>query len=254
MTDPSTLRVITPEPGLARAAGPRSADDRYNEIAQLAGGLAHEIRNPLSTIRLNLDLLAEDFAHAETQRERRMLQKLDRIRNESSRLENILESFLRFLRVKDLRLEAADLGAVVDDVRDFLEPLAASQGVVIRTQYDPGLPRVPLDVELFRQHVLYNLMRNAQLAMPGGGELILIARREGDQVALDVIDTGVGVNPEHIARIFEPFFSTRSGGTGLGLAMVQRVVEAHGGSISVESEPGKGSRFTVRLPIGGPAT
>ena len=247
MSDP-IVRTI-PESQADRAdRAAREAMDRYTEIAQLAGGLAHEIRNPLSTIRLNLDLLTEDFAEPETPREQRILKKLERIRNESFRLENILESFLRFLRVKDLHLERADLSAIVEDVRDFLEPLAVSNGVVIRTQYAADLPPVPLDVELFRQHVLYNLMRNAQLSMPDGGELILITRREGDHAALDVIDTGQGIAPEHISRIFDPFYSTRPGGTGLGLAMVRRVLETHGGSISVESEPGKG------LALHGPLT
>ena len=98
----------------------------------------HEVRNPLSTIRLNLDLLAEDFDEPENTRDRRVRQKLDRIRAESLRLESILENFLRFLRVKELRIEPADLNAVIDDVREFLEPLAEQQGIVIRTQYEPG--------------------------------------------------------------------------------------------------------------------
>lgn len=227
----------------------RRLQDRYTEIAELAGGLAHEIRNPLSTMRLNLDLLTEDFDEPKTTQERRIRQKLDRVRIESHRLESILENFLRFLRVNDLRIEPADLNAVVDDVRDFLEPLAAQQGVVIRTHYGSGVSLVPLDVELFRQHVLYNLMRNAQLAMPEGGELILVTRVDGPWAVLEITDTGCGIEPEHLEKIFTPFFSTRRGGTGLGLPMARRVIDSLGGTIGVESEPGKGSRFTVRLPL-----
>lgn len=227
----------------------RTYQDRYEEIAQLAGGLAHEVRNPLSTIRLNLDLLAEDFEEAENTRDRRVRQKLDRIRAESLRLESILENFLRFLRVKELRIEAADFNAVIDDVREFLEPLAEQQGIVIRTQYEPDLPRVDLDLELFRQNVLFNLMRNAQLAMPEGGELMLVTRREGPWLVFEITDTGCGIPEEIQERIFAPFFSTRQGGTGLGLPMARKVAEIHGGTLSVESEVGKGSRFTVRLPV-----
>jgi signal transduction histidine kinase len=224
--------------------------DRYAEIAQLAGGLAHEIRNPLSTMRLNLDLLAEDFAEPADQREKRIRQKLDRVRSETTRLESILENFLRFVRASKLRIEPADLNSVIDEIRDFLEPLAAQHGVVMRTHYDPSLPPVPLDAELFRQHVLYNLIRNAQLAMtPEGGELLLVTRSEGGHAIVEITDTGCGIPPENLPRIFTPFYSTRPGGTGLGLALARRVVDAHGGTISVESELGKGSRFTVSLPL-----
>src|SRR4051812_36348626 len=132
---------------------------QYAEIAQLAGGLAHEIRNPLSTMSLNLDLLAEDFQSPESPRDRRVLQKIERLRRESRRLHNILEDFLRFARIQDLRLEPADLNAVVDDMRDFCEPQASTRAVVLRTQYDPDLPRVRLDVDLFKQALL-NLILN----------------------------------------------------------------------------------------------
>ena len=226
----------------------RRLREQYAEIAQLAGGLAHEIRNPLSTMGLNLDLLVEDFRGAETPRERRVLQKLERVRRETDRLQNIVDDFLRFAMVQDLQTEPADLNAVVDDLRDFSEPQALAQGVVMRTQYEPALPRVPLDVGLFKQ-ALWNLIRNAQHAMPEGGELILQTHRDGDFAVLDVTDTGVGMSPEVAARIFDAFYSTRPGGSGLGLPTTRKIVEAHGGTLSTESEPGQGSRFTVRLPL-----
>ena len=118
---------------------------QYAEIARLAGGLAHEIKNPLSTMSLNLDLLVEDFHGAETPRDKRVLQKLERVRKETERLNDIVEDFLRFAKVQDLKAEPSDLNAVVDDLRDFCEPQAMGQGIVIRTQYDPDLPLVPLD-------------------------------------------------------------------------------------------------------------
>ena len=151
---------------------------QYAEIARLAGGLAHEIKNPLSTMSLNLDLLVEDFQGAESKRDKRVLQKLERVRKETGRLNDIVEDFLRFAKVQDLKVEPSDLNAVVDDLRDFCEPQAMGQGIVIRTQYDPDLPMVPLDVDLFKQ-ALWNLVRNAHHAMPDGGELILQTRLEG---------------------------------------------------------------------------
>ena len=220
---------------------------QYAEIAQLAGGLAHEIRNPLSTMCLNLDLLAEDFQDAETTRDRRVLQKIERLRRESQRLQNILEDFLRFARIQELRLERADLNAIVDDMRDFCEPQAATKGILLRTQYAADLPLVRLDVDLFKQALL-NLILNAEHAMPDGGELILLTRREGAWSVLDVTDTGVGMTEEVRARVFDAFYSTRAGGNGLGLPTTRKIVEAHGGTIRVQSVPGKGSQFTIRLP------
>ena len=221
---------------------------QFAELAQIAGGLAHEIRNPLSTMQLNLDLLAEDFTDPASQRDRRALQKIERVRKESHRLQNILEDFLRFVRVQELRLVPADLNEVVDVLRDFHEGQASVQGVVIRTHYDPHLPPVALEVELFKQALL-NLTLNALHAMPDGGELILTTRREGDWAVLELTDTGAGIPIESQGRVFEAFYSTKPGGNGLGLPTVRRIVEAHGGEIGLESEPGKGTKFTIRLPI-----
>lgn len=239
ITDPSTLAALDLN---------RQLQARYTEIAQLAGGLAHEVKNPLSTMSLNLDLLVEDFRGAETPRDRRVLQKLERIRRETGRLNDIVEDFLRFARVQDLRTEPADLNALVDDLRDFCEPQAVEQDVVIRTQYDPDLPAVPLDVDLFKQ-ALWNLIRNAQHAMPDGGDLMLRTRRDGDHAVLEVTDTGVGMADDVAARVFDAFFSTRPGGSGLGLPTTRKIIEAHGGTVALRSEPGQGTMFTVRLPL-----
>jgi two-component system, NtrC family, sensor histidine kinase HydH len=220
---------------------------QYTEIAQLAGGLAHEIRNPLSTMGLNLDLLAEEFPSPQTPRDRRIVQKIERIRRETHRLQDILEDFLRFARVQDLRRTPSDLNGIVDELRDFCEPQCGVMGILIRTQYD-DLPPVRLDVDLFKQALL-NLILNAQKAMPDGGELMLRTHVEGRSAVLDVIDTGTGMNEELQAKVFNAFFSTRSGGSGLGLPTTRKIVEAHGGTIGVQSEPGKGTQFTVRLPL-----
>jgi signal transduction histidine kinase len=224
---------------------------QYAEVSQLAGGLAHEIRNPLSTVSLNLDLLAEDFQNPESPRDRRALQRVERLQHEVRRLGDILESFLRFARVQELKLESTDLNVVVDELRDFYEPTAATKGIVIRTYLAADLPRAQIDADLFKQALL-NLVLNAEHAMPSGGDLILTTRRDGSWIVLDLIDTGVGMTEDVRARIFDAFFSTRPAGSGLGLPTARKIVEAHGGSLQVQSEPGKGSQFTVRLPAGGP--
>ena len=169
------IRRADPEPSSTKTRGSASVTPRSPNSP---GGLAHEIRNPLSTMSLNLDLLAEEFQNPETNRERRVIQKIERLRRESQRLQDILENFLRFARVQELRLETADLNVVVEELRDFFEPQAMTQGIVIRTQYEPDLPRMSLEVDLFRQALL-NLFINARQAMPDGGELLLRTRSEG---------------------------------------------------------------------------
>jgi two-component system, NtrC family, sensor histidine kinase HydH len=217
------------------------------EISQLAGGLAHEIRNPLSTLSLNLGLLAEDFQNPETPRDRRVQQRVERLKREVQRLHDILENFLRFARVQDLKVAPTDLNALVEELCDFYEPQASTQGIVVRTSFAADLPSVPLDADLFKQAVL-NLMLNAEHAMAEGGELILTTRREGPWAVLDVTDTGSGMTEDVQAKIFDPFYSTRPGGSGLGLPTTRKIVESHGGTIEVHSVRGKGSRFSLRLP------
>jgi signal transduction histidine kinase len=221
------------------------------ELSQLAGGLAHEIRNPLSTLSLNLDLLSEDFQKPENPRDRRIQQRVDRLKREVQRLHDIVENFLRFARVQDLKFAATDLNAVVEELCDFYEPQASTQGIVVRTHFDPKLPHVALDADLFKQALL-NLVLNAEHAMAEGGELILTTRREGDDVVLDVTDTGIGMTDDVRSKIFDPFYSTRKGGSGLGLPTTHKIVASHGGRIEVQSVPGKGSRFSIHLPVRSP--
>jgi signal transduction histidine kinase len=192
--------------------------------------------------------LLEDFQNPETPRDRRVLQRLERLRPEVQRMHGILESFLRFARVQELKLEPSDLNAIIDELRDFYEPHASTKGIVIRTRFARDLPACLLDRDLIKQAAL-NLVLNAEHAMPSGGELILTTRRQGRWVRLEVIDTGLGMTDEVRARIFDAFFSTRAGGSGLGLPTTRKIIEAHGGVIDVQSEPGKGSQFSVRLPV-----
>src|SRR5262249_49121330 len=161
-------------------------------------------------------------------RDRRVLQKIERLRKESQRLQNILEEFLRFARIQELRLQPADLNEIVDEMRDFCEPQAATRAIVIRTHYAADLPGVQLDIDLFKQALL-NLILNAEHAMTEGGELILQTRREGAWCVLDVIDTGVGMSDEVREHVFDAFYSTRPGGSGLGLPTTRKIVEAHAG-------------------------
>ena len=217
------------------------------ELATLAGGLAHEIRNPLSTIGMNLELLAEELENDDSQRARRMLRRISNLQGECRNLEEILNAFLQFARAGELHLSDGNLNTIVSDYVDFLEPQANSMEVELRPHLDSDLPVVMLDKSLMRQ-ALVNLCRNAIEAMPEGGSIDLLTRTRGEDVVLEIIDTGKGMDEKTRGQMFQAFFSTRSGGSGLGLPTVRKIVEAHHGRISCESEVGKGTRFTITLP------
>ena len=217
------------------------------ELATLAGGLAHEIRNPLSTIGMNVELLAEELEEDESARARRMLKRISNLQSECRNLEDILNAFLQFARAGELNLEPASLNDQVTDYIGFLEHQAEMAGVELRPHLDSNLPLVMMDQSLIRQ-ALVNLGRNAIEAMPDGGSIDFLTYTKNEDVVLEVIDTGKGMDEKTTSKMFQAFFSTRNGGSGLGLPTVRRIVEAHHGRISCESEPGKGTRFTIVLP------
>ncbi len=217
------------------------------ELATLAGGLAHEIRNPLSTIRMNLELLAEDLADSEANNANRMLERVGKLQSECLNLEDVLNEFLQFARAGQLDLTECSLNEEVAEFLDFLSAQAEEHNVELRPHLDANLPLANLDKSLLRQ-VLTNLARNAIQAMPKGGTLEFLTMVRDSEIALEVIDTGEGMSDKTVAKMFQAFFSTRPGGSGLGLPTVRRIIEAHGGAISCESAPGRGTRFTILLP------
>jgi two-component system, NtrC family, sensor histidine kinase HydH len=224
-----------------------SAPDPTAEMAQLAGGFIHEIKNHISTLGLNLELLAEDFQSPETPRERKAQERIVRLQTECRRLKELSEDFLRFARLREIDGQPESLLEVVNEMVDFFGPSARAARIEIKTFLPSSLPPVRLDRELFKQALL-NLMLNAEQAMPEGGDLTVQARTEPGHVRLDLIDTGVGMSPESLARCFEPFHTTKPNGSGLGLPTTRRIVQMHGGRIQVQSETGKGTQFTIWLP------
>ncbi|QEL15357.1 two-component system sensor histidine kinase NtrB [Limnoglobus roseus] len=221
---------------------------QFIDLAETTGGFIHDMKNHLGTVLLNLQLLGEDFENPETQRERRALERIQLMTSECQRLVDLSNDFLRFARVEDLHREPTRLEEVVGRMVDFLAPTARLQNVIVSWYPAADLPRVLLDREMFEK-VLLNLMLNAEDAMPNGGTLTLQARADGDFVELDVIDTGVGIPPEVRAKLFKPFQTTKADGNGLGLATARKIVVAHGGTMTVQSEVGRGTKFTLRLPV-----
>jgi signal transduction histidine kinase len=243
MTDSALLDSPPQNQASARAPAP----ELPSEIAELAAGFIHEIKNHLGTLSLNLQLLAEDFETAETPRERRALDRVSRLSGECRKLVDLSNDFLRFARLRELHARPTTLDAVVSRLIDFLGPTAQERNIKINWFPAPNLPAVRLDEDLFEQALL-NLMLNAEQAMPDGGTLTLIGRSEAATVFLDVIDTGIGIAPETMTKLFRPFHTTKPDGNGLGLATTRKIVVAHGGTIDVQSEPGRGTKFTIALP------
>lgn len=225
--------------------------EQYTEIAGLAGALAHEIKNPLSTMSLNLELLAEDLEGQPSPHDRRALSKIRVIQRECQHLQEILDDFLRFARVNELTLRREDLNERVQEVIDFYGPQADQHHVDILPYLAADLPPVALDRHLF-QRVLLNLVLNAQQAMPEGGQLTFRTYEDGEHVRLDLIDTGCGMDAETLKAAFRVFFSTKRDGNGLGLPTARKIIQAHRGQLAVESELGKGTRFTISLPVARP--
>ena len=212
--------------------------ERLAELGTLTGGLAHEIKNPLSTVQLNLQLLQEDLS-PENPAYSRLINRLNTVQNETGRLREILDDFLRYAGRLELERKPMELNSMLEDTVDFFSPQAQSQRVQLRLNKSPQPVHVQIDPKLIKQALL-NLMINSMQAMPNGGELIVTLSTTPNHALIDVIDTGGGIPPEAVDRIFHAYYSTKSGGTGLGLAMAKRIVEEHGGTIAVKSEIGKG--------------
>ncbi|MDP7017458.1 MAG: ATP-binding protein [Pirellulaceae bacterium] len=221
--------------------------ERYEELATLAGSLAHEINNPLSVIRMNVDLLAEDLAETHTPENQRALTKLEIVHNQCSRLENLLSSFMRFAKVKPLDLRPGSLNQIVEQVVRLYDPLCAQDNIEVVRYLDPDLPSIRLDAETLHAALL-NLVKNALEAMESGGQLTVRTYPTPTGVALDLIDTGEGMDNETALNMFKEFYTTKQGGSGLGLPTARKVIEAHDGRIAVQSEVGRGTKITLEFP------
>ena len=220
---------------------------QYHELAELAGSLAHEIKNPLSVIHMNADLLSEEMHESEWPGKRRAESKVDMIRQQCQRMENLLRDFLRFSRLQGLEMTPGSLNDQMETVLKLYQPQADKHGIEIQTYLDPDLPSVLLHSDSLQASFI-NLVKNALEAMEDGGQLIVRTYTTPRGVALDLIDTGRGMDDGTALHMFEPFYSTKNGGTGLGLPTARKIIEAHGGRISVQSEVGHGTKFTLEFP------
>lgn len=247
------------------------AAERLAELGTLTGGLAHEIKNPLSTVGLNVQLLQEDVHNLSedaglTQSHHeglvRVHRRLESLSRETHRLRDILEDFLRFAGRVELDTQATDLHTTIGELMDFFEPQANEANVNLRSQLQADPATLQADAGLLKQALL-NLLINAAQAMtqareknlPHGGADELIVRTErgktlgGEELRIHITDTGPGMTAEVAEKVFQPYFSTKRGGTGLGLPTSRRIIEEHGGHLSVHADPGRGTDFVISLPV-----
>ena len=218
--------------------------DRLAALGQLAAGLAHELRNPLGTIRASAEMLNRSVA-SENEVAREVA---GFIAEEVDRTNSLVTRFLDFVRPLELRPAPADLAQVLDRSVAMVEREAAAREVTVYKNYSPDIPPFPLDAELM-ERVFYNLLANAAQATAPGGAVTVKTRPVDGNAEISVIDRGSGIDPKIIDAIFNPFFTTKPDGVGLGLAICSKIVDQHGGKIAVESQPGKGSVFRVYLPL-----
>ncbi len=235
----------------ARAEEALRRRDRLAAMGELASTVAHEVRNPLNAVGMTAQRLKREFlgaAPANAGDRAELEELLTVMTSETQRIDQIVQQFLEYARPPRLAPEPVDLGALVGDVAGRARSLAEARGVrldegpseAVTALVDPAQLRAALD----------NLVRNAIEATPSGGRVSLTVRREGRGHVVEVHDTGRGIEPGHLPRIFDLYFTTKAEGTGVGLAVTQQIVTAHGGTIEVDSPPGAGTTMTVRLPAG----
>lgn len=218
--------------------------EKLAALGQLAAGIAHEIRNPLTSINILIHSLTSNLPSGDSQKE-----DLSVIEEEIHRINEIVDQFLRFAKPAPPLLKKAEVFSIVNEILQLLRPQIEKQRIVVQKEFQP-LPPIWMDREQMKQ-VILNLLLNSVQAMPQGGLLSLKGHlQEGDRwIKLSVQDSGAGIPLENMNKLFDPFFSTKEGGVGLGLSIAHRIIDQHQGKIEVESEPGKGTLFTVWLPI-----
>lgn len=225
--------------------------ERLGVVGSMAAQVAHEIRNPLGSISLNLDLIGQEL-HGVGDSSGRVIGEceilLREIRSQVLRIRQVLQDYLRFARLPKSERAVLSLPVFLEEKLRFVQPLLDQKHVDLNRRLDPTLPPVQVDREQLWEAIL-NLISNALDAMPDGGNLTVSAQRQGAEALVSVSDSGRGMTEEEARYLFVPFFTTKSDGTGLGLAYTQRVVNEHGGKIEFATVQGKGSTFSIQLPF-----
>lgn len=230
-----------------RAAQETLETERVAALQLLAAGVAHEIGNPLNSLTIHLQLLERRLQKIHGDERAQFEGPLKIARDEIKRLDTIVTQFLRAIRPAPLQRATKDINSLVRDAADFLKPELHSRNILVELALTPGIPVLEVDQDQLKQ-AFFNIMKNASEAMKQGGLLLIRTSADAEWVNVSFTDTGGGMTNEAMARVFEPYFTTKKSGSGLGLMITQRIVRAHGGELVIESDPGKGLKLTIRLP------
>jgi PAS domain S-box-containing protein len=222
--------------------------EKLSAITLLAAGVAHEIGNPLNSLNIHLQLMERELRKLPTAQGERLREDLRVARDEIARLDQIINQFLRAIRPSQPELQPTSVNDVIAETLSLMEREIGDRDILVEQELGKGLPRILLDRAQLKQ-AFYNIIKNALQAMRSGGILRIRTEADDTHIIISFIDSGHGIAPEQIGRLFEPYFTTRGNGTGLGLMIVQRIVREHGGTIEVESDKDRGTTFRVKLPI-----
>jgi PAS domain S-box-containing protein len=217
-------------------------------LTTLAAGVAHEIKNPLGSIGIHIQLIQKALKQQGCLEQETAEKYLDVINEEIERLNGIVVDFLFAVRPMDTNMKRMDVHKVIEELVNFVRYELEQDGITVKKKLKNSIPRLDIDQKYLKQALL-NIVKNGQAAMPKGGTLTIATREEQGYVHIDICDTGVGIDEEKVAKIFEPYYTTKDSGSGLGLTVAYKVVNEHSGEISVQSKEGKGTTFTISLPI-----
>jgi signal transduction histidine kinase len=238
------LRDITES---RRSAQQIIESERLNALTLLAAGVAHEIGNPLNSLHIHLQLMERQAHKLDGAAREELQESIDIARSEVNRLDSIVTQFLRAIRPSKPELHPENVNTIVEETLRFFTPEIQDRNIVVEQELRSDLPLLQIDRDQMKQ-AFYNVIKNSLQAMNRRGALRIRTDRDDTHVLISFIDTGSGMSAENLGRVFEPYFTTKPSGTGLGLLIVRRIVREHGGELSIESSEGKGLTLTIRLP------
>ncbi|HSV63916.1 MAG TPA: ATP-binding protein [Chthoniobacterales bacterium] len=221
--------------------------ERFNALTLLAAGVAHEIGNPLNSLHIHLQLMERTVRKLEGREREELEEAIAICRAEITRLDSIVSQFLQAIRPSKPVLHPENVNSIVEEALRFFAPEIADRDIVVEAELRPDVPLLELDRDQMKQ-ALYNVIKNSFEAMKRRGILRIRTDMDATHVSISFTDTGGGISAESLSRVFEPYFTTKSTGSGLGLLIVRRIVREHGGEMAIESHEGKGLTLTIRLP------